>query len=142
VCDVDGDGVLTSRDLRFFYDDQARRMRDHGMEVVKFEDILCQLHDLLKPRVEGRILLSDFTRPDRIKLTGVLFNALFDLDKFQRFEGREPAFVKQVENYTLSQWDRYAAIEYQRLASEEEDAQSLVVGGGVGAASNIGGWGP
>lgn len=114
VCDIDGDGVLTPRDLRWFYDDQARRMRDHGMEVVKFEDILCQLHDLLKPEVEGRLLLRDFVRPERIKLTGALFNALFDLDKFQRFEGREAKMVKQIENYAQSQWDAFAAVERVR----------------------------
>ena len=90
------------------------------MEVVKFEDVLCQFADLLKPAQAGAFLLSDFCNPDRIKLTGVLFSALFDLEKFQRFEGREPCLVKQGENYALSQWDRYAAAEYTRLASEEE----------------------
>jgi len=130
VCDIDGDGVLSPRDLRWFYEDQARRMRDHGMEVVRFEDILCQLHDLLQPAEEGRLLLRDFLRPERVKLTGALFNALFDLDKFQRFEGREAKMVKQVENYAQSQWDAFAAVEYQRLASEEEETTSLVQGGG------------
>ena len=121
VCDIDGDGVLTPRDLRWFYDDQARRMRDHGMEVVKFEDILCQLHDLLKPEAEGRLLLRDFVRPERIKLTGALFNALFDLDKFQRFEGREAKMVKQIENYAQSQWDAFAAVERVRAAGGERE---------------------
>ena len=85
---------------------------------------------LLQPRVEGRLLLRDFTRPERIKLTGALFNALFDLDKFQRFEGRDPKLVKQIENYAQSQWDAFCALEYQRLASEEEETTSLVQGGG------------
>lgn len=138
ICDIDGDGVLTSPDLRYFYPDQAQKMRDHGMEVVKFEDILCQLHDLLKPRIEGRILFCDFIVPDRIALTGVLFNALFDLDKFQRFEGREGQYVKQIENYSKSQWERYAAVEYQRLASEEEE--NNVVDQGFNNY-NMGGWG-
>lgn len=122
VCDIDGDGVLTPRDLRWFYDDQARRMRDHGMEVVKFEDILCQLHDLLKPEAEGRLLLRDFVRPERIKLTGALFNALFDLDKFQRFEGREAKMVKQIENYAQSQWDAFAAVERVRARAARAHA--------------------
>lgn len=95
------------------------------MEVVKFEDVVCQFHDLLQPAVEGHILLSDFLHPTRVKLTGVLFNALFDLDKFQRFEGREAAMVKQGENMAVSQWARFAAQEYRRLASEEEEVQSL-----------------
>jgi serine/threonine-protein phosphatase 2A regulatory subunit B'' len=132
VCDIDGDGILTMRDLRYFAEDHATRMREHGMEVVKFEDIICQLHDLLKPRVEGQILYTDFTAKDRIKLTGALFSALFDLDKFQRFEGRDPKLVKQVENYAQSQWDSFCASEYLRLASEEEEAQSMVQGGARG----------
>lgn len=37
-----------------------------------------------------------------------------------RFEGREAMYVKQAENYASSQWDRYAQIEYTRLASEGE----------------------
>jgi serine/threonine-protein phosphatase 2A regulatory subunit B'' len=120
VCDIDGDGVLTAADLRYFFDAQSARMAELGMEAIKFEDVLCQFADLLKPAQPGRFLLSDFTHPDRVKLTGVLFSALFDLEKFQRFEGREPCLVKQGENYALSQWDRYAAAEYTRLASEEE----------------------
>jgi serine/threonine-protein phosphatase 2A regulatory subunit B'' len=118
--------------LKFFADDQAKRMRDHGMEVVKFEDVICQMHDLLKPKVEGLILYTDFISKDRIKLTGALFSALFDLDKFQRFEGRDPKLVKQAENYAQSQWDGFCASEYLRLASEEEEAQSMVQGGARG----------
>ncbi len=120
MCDLDGDGVLTAADLRPLYDAQLARMASAGMELIKFEDVLCQFADLLQPRVPGRFLLSDFTHPERVKLTGVLFSVLFDLDKFQRFEGREPCLVKQGENYATSQWDRFAAGEYQRLASEEE----------------------
>jgi serine/threonine-protein phosphatase 2A regulatory subunit B'' len=120
VCDLDGDGVLTSGDLRPLYEQQAARMAELGVEVVKFDDVLCQFADLLRPAVPGRFRLADFTHPERVKLTGVLFSALCDLEKFQRFEGREPCLVKQGENYALSQWDRYAAAEYTRLANEEE----------------------
>ena len=120
MCDLDGNGILTSDDLLPFFEAQAGRMRDAGLEVVKLEDVLCQFGDLLQPARDGFFTLSDFTHPERVKLTGALFNALLDLDKFQRFEGREPCMVKQGENYALSQWDRYAAAEYQRLASEEE----------------------
>lgn len=89
MCDLDGDGVLTATDLRPFYDAQLVRMAAAGMELIKFEDVLCQFADLLQPRTPGRFLLGDFTHAERVKLTGVLFSALVDLDKFQRFEGRE-----------------------------------------------------
>jgi hypothetical protein len=81
-------------------------MREHGLEVVKFEDILCQFSDLLRPAIDGKLTFDCFVHPDRVKLTGVLFNALIDLEKFQRFEGREPTYVKQGENFALAQWDR------------------------------------
>lgn len=123
------------RDLRYFWPDQSKRMREHGLEVVRFEDVLCQFHDLLQPAVEGRITYGDFTHPARVKLTGALFSALWDLDKFQRFEAREAAMVKQGENFNVTQWDRYAAAEYQRLAAEEEDGA-----GGGGAAGTLS-WG-
>ena len=67
-----------------------------------------QMSDLLKPAVDGRLTLSDFLSPDRIKLTGVLFSAMFNLAKFQAFEARDPILVKQELNLISShcQWDR------------------------------------
>ena len=122
-------------------------MRDLGMEVIAFEDVFCQMHDLLKPATEGRILLSDFLHRDRCKLTGVLFSAMFNLTKFQQFEARDPYLVKQELNKSgTTQWDRYAQQEYQRLASEEEEASAATTsaqtvgqnGGGIGAGALAG----
>ena len=45
-----------------------------------------------------------------MKLTGVLFAALFNLAKFQSFEARDPVLVKQELNLITSQWDRFAAV--------------------------------
>jgi serine/threonine-protein phosphatase 2A regulatory subunit B'' len=50
VADVDGDGVLSASDLRYFYREQEQRMRSYGMEVISFSDLLCQMTDLLRPR--------------------------------------------------------------------------------------------
>jgi len=102
--------VLASNDLFPFYAQQSDKMRDIGGEVVKFEDIMCQFADLLKPRKPGYLVLEDFLNPERVKLTGCFFNALFDLNKFHRFEAREVKLVKQGENYDAShsQWNVYA----------------------------------
>ena len=110
MCDLDSDGALTSSDLFPFYIHQCEKMKEIGGEVVKFEDIMCQFADLLKPRKPGYIVLDDFLNPERVKLTGCFFNALFDLGKFQRFEARDVKLVKQGENYDAShsQWNSYA----------------------------------
>ena len=51
VCDIDDDGYLTFNDMKQFYMEQEQRMRDYGMEVISFKDILCQMHDLIQPKV-------------------------------------------------------------------------------------------
>ena len=79
-------------------------------EVIKFEDVLCQFADLLHPAKPGHFRVEDFLNPERVKLTGCFFNALFDLNKFHRFEAREAKLVKQGDNYDAShsQWNAYA----------------------------------
>jgi serine/threonine-protein phosphatase 2A regulatory subunit B'' len=140
VCDVDDDRVISPPDIMYFYRQQYVRMLEMGMEPVKFEDIVTQMTDLLKPDVPGHFQLKDFLNPTRVKLTGVFFSALFNLAKFQLFEGREATLVKQELNTQgITQWDRYASVEYMRLAEEEEEEEAL--GGGVLADSMIGGGG-
>lgn len=50
VADVDGDGMLSPGDLRYFYREQESRMRSYGMEAIAFPDLMCQMTDLLRPR--------------------------------------------------------------------------------------------
>ena len=47
--DIDGDGKITPRDMRFFYDVQTARMESLGHDVVNFSDVLCQMSDMIKP---------------------------------------------------------------------------------------------
>lgn len=51
-----------------------------------FEDVLCQLHDMLQPAREGCYTLADVrrTRPQ----SSLLFNTLFNLHKFMAYENR------------------------------------------------------
>jgi len=49
--DLDGNGVLTRNELQFFYEEQLHRMECMAQEPVLFEDILCQLIDMIKPEV-------------------------------------------------------------------------------------------
>lgn len=122
VVDLNGDGVITPSEMRYFYREQHGRMVELGMEAVSFDDFCVQMTDLLQPEVPGEFRLTDFLNPTRVKLTGVFFSCLFNLAKFQSFEAREAVLVKQQLNTDeLSQWDRYASMEYMRLA-EEEDA--------------------
>ena len=48
--------------------------------------------------------------------SGILFNALFNLDKFLKFENRDPFAMRAEagEFAGLSEWDKFAKIEYYR----------------------------
>jgi len=120
--DLDCDGVVRPREMWFFYEEQLRRMEQMpAAETVQFEDLVCQLHDMLAPEAEGAYTIRDLkrTRPH----CAVLFNALFNLHKFLAFENRDPfaARAEAAEFAGLSEWDRFAKIEYCRLAAEDEN---------------------
>ena len=51
-----------------------------------FEDVLCQLHDMLQPANEGAYTLADIKRMR--PTSTLLFNTMFNLHKFLQFENR------------------------------------------------------
>jgi len=118
--DLDGNGALVEHELSWFYEEQLHRMECLGQEAVRFEDILTQLQDMVKPEVPGAITLKD------VKRCGMgenLFNVLFNLSKFLNSESRDPFLIRQErEEPHLTAWDRFARAEYVRLSMEEEQA--------------------
>ncbi|CAH9113421.1 unnamed protein product [Cuscuta epithymum] len=122
--DLDGNGVLTRNEMQFFYEEQLHRMECMAQEPVLFEDILCQIVDMISPEDESYVTLRDLKGS---KLSGSVFNILFNLNKFMAFETRDPFLIRQErENPNLTEWDRFAHREYIRLSMEEdaEDASN------------------
>lgn len=61
--DLDGDGVLSMFELEYFYEEQCERMERMGIEPLPFQDLLCQMLDLVKPESAGECqqkLMSSF----------------------------------------------------------------------------------
>ncbi|XP_075648951.1 serine/threonine protein phosphatase 2A regulatory subunit B''alpha-like [Castanea sativa] len=116
--DLDGNGVITHNEMQFFYEEQHHRMECMALEPVIFEDILCQIVDMISPQREDYITLRDLKG---CKLSGNVFNILFNLNKFMAFESRDPFLIRQErEDPTLTEWDRFAHREYIRLSMEED----------------------
>lgn len=119
--DVDGDGRLNNMEMRSFYAVQLHRMQCTGHEVVPFEDMLCQMMDMIKPKNTDHLVVEDFLQPDCSQVSGALFDALFNLNKYILFEQRDPFVERQKrEDEFETDWDRFACIDYNRLAMEEE----------------------
>lgn len=51
--DLDGNGVITHNEMQFFYEEQHHRMECMALEPVIFEDILCQIVDMISPQVKS-----------------------------------------------------------------------------------------
>lgn len=119
--DVDGDGKLNNMEMRSFYAVQHHRMQCTGHEVVPFEDMLCQMMDMIKPANQEYFVVEDFLQPECRHVSGALFDALFNLNKYVLFEQRDPFLERQKrEDEFDCDWDRFACIDYNRLAMEEE----------------------
>lgn len=141
--DLDGDGALSMYELEYFYSEQVKRMEAAGIEALPFTDCLCQVRDaisyvnilfltlsifhqmidLASPVDPLRITLNDLKR---CRLTPVFFDTFFNLEKYLDHEQRDPfASQRDEDGLSMSDWDRYAAEEYELLVAEENAASSM-----------------
>nr|XP_054770853.1 serine/threonine-protein phosphatase 2A regulatory subunit B'' subunit beta-like [Lytechinus pictus] len=117
--DLDGDGLLSMFELEFFYEEQLNKMESLGIETLPFEDCLCQLLDLVKPKNPDFITLHDLKN---CKLAYIFFDTLFNLEKFLEHEQRDPFASNrdyETEGPEPTDWEKYAAEEYEMLVAEE-----------------------
>jgi serine/threonine-protein phosphatase 2A regulatory subunit B'' len=78
--------------------------------------------DLVRPQQTGRISLTDLKR---CRLTPIFFDTFFNLEKYLDHEQRDPfASSRDEDGLTMSDWDRYAAEEYELLVAEENAQQN------------------
>ncbi|XP_055339509.1 uncharacterized protein LOC129589053 [Paramacrobiotus metropolitanus] len=123
--DLDGDGVLSLYELEYFYVEQLQRMKALGIEALPFEDIACQMLDMVHPKHKEKILLTDLKR---CRMTPLFFDTFFNIEKYLLHEHRDPfasAKVDSEDNEPISDWDRYAAEEYELLVSEDAATEDL-----------------
>ncbi|XP_034417135.1 serine/threonine-protein phosphatase 2A regulatory subunit B'' subunit beta isoform X2 [Cyclopterus lumpus] len=117
--DLDGDGVLSMYELEYFYEDQCQRLETMAIEPLPFEDCLCQMLDLVKPEVEGKITLRDLKR---CKMSHIFFDTFFNIEKYLDHEQKDPfSIIREMETdgQGVSDWEKYAAEEYDILVAEE-----------------------
>ncbi|XP_047466892.1 serine/threonine-protein phosphatase 2A regulatory subunit B'' subunit alpha-like [Mugil cephalus] len=123
--DVDGDGVLSMFELEYFYEEQCERMERMGIEPLPFQDLLCQMLDLVKPENPGKITLGDLKR---CRMAHIFFDTFFNLEKYLDHEQRDPFAVQKdidSEGPEPSDWDKYASEEYEILVAEETANEQL-----------------
>ncbi|XP_049453129.1 serine/threonine-protein phosphatase 2A regulatory subunit B'' subunit alpha isoform X1 [Epinephelus fuscoguttatus] len=123
--DLDGDGVLSMFELEYFYEEQCERMERMGIEPLPFQDLLCQMLDLVKPESAGKITLGDLKR---CRMAHIFFDTFFNLEKYLDHEQRDPFAVQKdidSDGPEPSDWDKYASEEYEILVAEETANEQL-----------------
>ncbi|KAL0209741.1 hypothetical protein P9112_009825 [Eukaryota sp. TZLM1-RC] len=117
VCDLDGDGILSLFEMEFFYEEQIQRIINTGQESVTYEDLICQIFDIMKPKNYSQLTLADLKRAS---CKGAIFNYLLNIQKFFLYEQRDPFEVNDPEALESTDWARFAKLEYDKLASDTE----------------------
>lgn len=126
VIDLDGDNFISAYEMNYFYSEQQQRLDYLGQEVVLFEDVVCQMIDAFhvdKNKVEFK---KEDLKSKRYHAS-IFFNSLTNLNKFVAYEQRDPfqARNENVEFPDYSDWDKFALVEYRRLAAEEENIDNV-----------------
>ncbi|KOB71578.1 Serine/threonine-protein phosphatase 2A regulatory subunit B'' subunit alpha [Operophtera brumata] len=103
----------------------AIEMEAIGIETLPFNDCLCQMLDMVHPAEDGKITLTDLKR---CKLTPIFYDTFFNLEKYLDHEQRDPFATQRDSDCEMSEWDRFAAEEYELLVAEEggSDAQDQI----------------
>ena len=89
---------------------------------MPFADVMCQMTDMIKPKgPPGLLVEEDFLKQECRGVSGAVFDAMINLNKYLMFESRDPFAERQKrEDGFECDWDRYACLDYSRLAMEEE----------------------
>lgn len=123
--DMDGDGVLSMFELEYLYEEQCERMEGMGIEPLPFQDLLCQMLDLVKPECPSKITLRDLKR---CRMAHIFYDTFFNLEKYLDHEQRDPFAVQKdldSDGPEPSDWDKYASEEYEILVAEETANEQL-----------------
>ncbi|KAL1924994.1 uncharacterized protein VTP21DRAFT_4648 [Calcarisporiella thermophila] len=140
--DLDDDGVLTVFELEYFFQEQVQRMEIFEAEIVKLEDCICQIMDLVNPVRQGQISLADLKR---CKQAPEFFDLFFNLSRCIAYEHyhhhlrvrkqllraecngggseegeneEEWGVIEEVDD--MSEWEIYAEIEYRNMFTAKQ----------------------
>ncbi|EJD76416.1 EF hand family protein [Loa loa] len=121
--DLDGDGVLSMYEMEYFYNGVKNKMDQHNIDSMRFDDVVCNLLDLIRPKQPNVVSLSDLKK---CPLCTRFFNTFVNWVKYYEQEANEGerATVTDGEE-ELNDWDRYCLEEYEALMADDQDNDEL-----------------
>ena len=116
--------------MRYFYDEQQRRLESNEEDVVAFDELLNEFNDMVGPATPSRFRLPEL---QRCGLAYNIISALTNVRKYVAWEGLacEKAAGRASNLRETRDWDLFADREYRRLV-EEADPDEGQGGSGYG----------
>ncbi|XP_039262806.2 serine/threonine-protein phosphatase 2A regulatory subunit B'' subunit delta-like [Styela clava] len=122
--DLDGDGFISLYEMEYFYEEQIRKLELLDIEPLPFDDCACQILDMIHPAKPECISLVDLKKS---QMAGIFFDTFLNIEKYLEHEQKDP-FANSLldendEAFELpkqSDWEKYAAEEYEVLVAEEQ----------------------
>jgi serine/threonine-protein phosphatase 2A regulatory subunit B'' len=74
IIDLDGNGIITPNEMEYFYEEQVQRLQSLNHEPILFNDLLCQMNDMVCPENEANFTFEELW--DRKNIVGIFFNSL------------------------------------------------------------------
>ncbi|VDP12607.1 unnamed protein product [Onchocerca flexuosa] len=121
--DLDGDGVLSMYEMEYFYNGVKNKMDQHNIDSMRFDDVICNLLDLIRPKQPNVISLSDLKK---CPLCTRFFNTFVNWVKYYEQEASEGERATVIDGEEeLNDWDRYCLEEYEALMADDQDNDEL-----------------
>ena len=79
VIDLNNKGIITKKEMEYFYEEQIEKLKNNKKEVTKFKDVLKKIINLIPPEKENKWILQNFL--DNPKNSSIVFNMLLNMNK-------------------------------------------------------------
>ena len=119
VIDLNNEGIITKKEMEYFYEEQIEKLKNNKKEVMEFKDVLKKIINLIPPEKENKWNLQNFL--DNPENSSIVFNMLLNMNKINN-KGKDPFIINKIENgKDYTDWDLFAYKEFKRKMNEDNE---------------------
>ena len=119
VIDLNNEGIITKKEMEYFYEEQIEKLKNNKKEVMEFKDVLKKIINLIPPEKENKWSLQNFL--DNPENSSIVFNMLLNMNKINN-KGKDSFIINEIEDgKDYTDWDLFAYKEFKRKMNEDNE---------------------
>ena len=119
VIDLNNEGIITKKEMEYFYEEQIEKLKNNKKEVMEFKDVLKKIINLIPPEKENKWNLQNFL--DNPENSSIVFNMLLNMNKINN-KGKDSFIINEIEDgKDYTDWDLFAYKEFKRKMNEDNE---------------------